>query len=106
MVSSGRSLFVRNTKYMENSLSLQCRIPFYPSISLSIDCVGLTSPYEVAVLQDDSLNLLIESCGSGARMGHILLTLSYIRSAADRKIIQVNYTYEQSNRRLFYLFSI
>lgn len=42
------------------------------------------------MLQDESLNLLMESCGSGTRMGHILLTLPYIRSAADRKVIQVN----------------
>lgn len=63
----------------------------HPFVStIAIDCVGLTSPYEIAVLQDDSLNLLVESCGSGTRMGHILLTLPHIRSAADRKIIQVN----------------
>ncbi|XP_031621658.1 retinoic acid receptor RXR-alpha-B-like [Contarinia nasturtii] len=53
------------------------------------DCVGLTSTYEIAILQDESLKLLSESCGGGAtRMGHILLTLPYIRSAADRKVIQ------------------
>lgn len=54
-----------------------------------IDCVGLTSTYEIAMLQDESLKLLSESCGGATRMGHILLTLPYIRSAADRKVIQV-----------------
>lgn len=53
------------------------------------DCVGLTSTYEIAMLQDESLKLLSESCGGATRMGHILLTLPYIRSAADRKVIQV-----------------
>lgn len=41
------------------------------------------------MLQDEALNLLLETCG-GTRMGHILLTLPYIRSAADRQLIQVN----------------
>lgn len=41
------------------------------------------------MLQDESLKLLSESCGGATRMGHILLTLPYIRSAADRKVIQV-----------------
>lgn len=41
------------------------------------------------MLQDESLNLLLESCGGATRMGHILLTLPYIRAAADRKVIQV-----------------
>lgn len=42
------------------------------------------------MLQDEALSLLLETCG-GTRMGHILLTLPYIRSAADRKLIQVNF---------------
>lgn len=54
------------------------------------DCVGLTSTYEIAMLQDESLKLLSESSGGATRMGHILLTLPYIRTAAaDRKVIQV-----------------
>ncbi|XP_055318477.1 photoreceptor-specific nuclear receptor-like [Sitodiplosis mosellana] len=52
------------------------------------DCVGLTSTYEIAILQDESLKLLAESSGGATRMGHILLTLPYIRAAADRKVIQ------------------
>lgn len=52
------------------------------------DCVGLTSMYEIAMLQDESLKLLSESSGSPTRMGHILLTLPYIRSI-DRKVIEV-----------------
>lgn len=60
------------------------------SLSKSIlDCVGLTSTYEIAMLQDESLKLLSESCGGATRMGHILLALPYIHSAADRKVIQV-----------------
>lgn len=61
-----------------------------------LDCVGLTSTYEIAMLQDESLKLLSESSGSATRMGHILLTLPYIRAAADRKVIQV----------FFFLFSV
>lgn len=42
------------------------------------------------MLQDESLKLLSESSGGATRMGHILLTLPYIRmAAADRKVIQV-----------------
>lgn len=63
-------------------------IPFESS-NRYLDCVGLTAPYEIAMLQDESLNLLLESCGGATRMGHILLTLPYIRAAADRKVIQV-----------------
>lgn len=55
-----------------------------------VDCVGLTSTYEIAMLQDESLKLLSESSGGATRMGHILLTLPCIRTAADRKVIQVN----------------
>lgn len=61
-----------------------------------LDCVGLTSAYEIAMLQDESLKLLSESSGGATRMGHILLTLPYIRTAADRKVIQV-YGFNQSN---------
>lgn len=57
--------------------------------SSTADCIGLASSYEVTMLQDEALNLLLETCG-GTRMGHILLTLPYIRSAADRQLIQVN----------------
>lgn len=50
----------------------------------------MTSTYEIAMLQDESLKLLSESSGGATRMGHILLTLPYIRmAAADRKVIQV-----------------
>lgn len=58
-------------------------------IDICIDCVGLTSTYEIAMLQDESLKLLSDTSGGATRMGHILLTLPYIRTAADRKVIQV-----------------
>lgn len=44
-------------------------------------------------MQDEALNLLLESCG-GTRMGHILLTLPHIRSAADRQLIQVRVSFQ------------
>lgn len=56
------------------------------------DCGGLTSTFEVSTMQDEALNLLLESCG-GKRMGHILLILPHIRSAADRQLIQVKTTH-------------
>lgn len=67
----------------------QLTVTFWYIFSSTADCIGLASSYEVTMLQDEALNLLLETCG-GTRMGHILLTLPYIRSAADRQLIQVN----------------
>lgn len=73
---------ILNTHNLSSCTALYIQINF-------TDCVGLTSTYEIAMLQDESLKLLSESSSGAMRMGHILLTLPYIRSAADRKVIQV-----------------
>lgn len=51
------------------------------------DCAGLQSAADVAVLQAQTVSLLLEKCG-GARMGHLLLMLPCIKIAADRRMMQ------------------
>lgn len=87
------SVFVRSVRFHATKFDVnggvRRQLIFLYIFSSSVDCIGLASSYEVTMLQDEALNLLLETCG-GTRMGHILLTLPYIRSAADRQLIQVN----------------
>lgn len=52
------------------------------------DSLGLLSCHQVASLQDQTLSLLSEKCG-GVRLGHILLILPVIKTAANPQLLQV-----------------
>ncbi|XP_058822922.1 nuclear receptor subfamily 2 group E member 1-like isoform X2 [Topomyia yanbarensis] len=51
------------------------------------DHANLYSAHEVLLLQDQTIGLLHEKCG-GVRLGHLLLLLPGIKSAANPKILQ------------------
>lgn len=40
------------------------------------------------MLQDETIKIMLDKCG-GSRMAHILLTIPFIRSAGDGKVLQV-----------------
>lgn len=51
------------------------------------------------MFQEETLKLLVEKSGA-TRMGHILLTLPFIRAAADRTVIQVLVSFSTIQRIL------
>lgn len=52
------------------------------------DSLGLLSCHQIASLQDQTLSLLSEKCG-GVRLGHILLILPVVKTAANPQLLQV-----------------
>lgn len=52
------------------------------------DSMGLLSCHQIASLQDQTLSLLSEKCG-GVRLGHILLILPVVKTAANPQLLQV-----------------
>ncbi|XP_055634666.1 photoreceptor-specific nuclear receptor-like [Toxorhynchites rutilus septentrionalis] len=51
------------------------------------DHTNLYSGHEILLLQDQTISLLHEKCG-GVRLGHLLLLLPGIKSAANPKTLQ------------------
>lgn len=51
------------------------------------ESTGLSSIHQIISLQEQTLNLLYEKCG-GVRLGHVLLILPLIKSAANPQILQ------------------